>query len=795
MLPFMLKIYTSLILLLTITMGYGQIELHHRVTVDLTTTPLSSLVDCGVEVDHGILRPGKSYSNDMPLSVIECLQEAGVDYEIVIRDMANYYAVRANTEDQTDLGHTATLHAMDQLCLTDLPAYTRYRTPSNYDFGDMGGYLTYEEAIDNLSRMSELYPDLVTPLLPIGDIQTHEGLPVYYLRISDNAATDELDEPEVLYTSLHHAREPNSLAQNLYYMWYLLENYERDPEIRAIVDHTELYFVPIINPDGYLYNEAISPMGGGLWRKNRAVINGNTQGVDLNRNYGFQWGIDEQGSSPDPESQTYRGPAPFSEPETRAIRQLCQERNFRIALNYHTFGNILIFPWAYSDEATPDDAVFQGLGEAFTADNRYVYGVGSSVLGYTVNGDSDDYMYALEEGKLPIIAMTPEVGAWMDGFWPSPDRIDLLNKQSMLQNSRVAQSTHNLTVASVETMPFYASDTPLMIPISVKRYGFSSAPVTITVAPTDPTVTAGLTTMVTLEQMEDRELQLEVPPLPTGTYGFVVAVDMAHYTQLDTFNLRVIDPSNLGIEQVIASTDFLDWSTESDWSITTADFVSAPQSLTDSPDADYESLRSYEVDLLTDINLADYVDPVLRFMVKYDIEEDYDYGQLQFSNDGGLTWQALCGTYTEEGVANQIADLPVYDGMSDWVMEEVDLSSIVSDVLIDIRMVLVTDASVEEDGMYIDDLVLTGRSTLPSAVGELWADSDVKIFPNPTEDVLYIQNSKEVTNCYIYDAWGQQVDVPWTERSINLQQLPAGLYHIQLQLGTTARYSQTVVKR
>ena len=115
------------------------------------------------------------------------------------------------------------------------------------------------------------------------------------MKISDNPNTDE-PEPEVLYTALHHAREPESLSQLIYYMWYVLENYATDPEVQALVDNTEMYFAPCINPDGYLYNEQTDPNGGGLWRKNRRDNLDGEFGVDLNRNYDFSWGYDDTGS-------------------------------------------------------------------------------------------------------------------------------------------------------------------------------------------------------------------------------------------------------------------------------------------------------------------------------------------------------------------------------------------------------------------------------------------------------------------------------------------------------------------
>ncbi len=120
------------------------------------------------------------------------------------------------------------------------------------------------------------------------------------VKISDNPNVNET-EPEVLYTALHHAREPVGAMQMLFYMYYLLENYDNDPFIQALVDNTEMYFVPVVNPDGYVYNQTTNPNGGGMWRKNRRN-NGSAglYGSDLNRNYGYMWGYDNNGSSPYP---------------------------------------------------------------------------------------------------------------------------------------------------------------------------------------------------------------------------------------------------------------------------------------------------------------------------------------------------------------------------------------------------------------------------------------------------------------------------------------------------------------
>ena len=132
----------------------------------------------------------------------------------------------------------------------------------------MGGYLTYTEALQEIDDMASLYPDLISVRAPISNFTTFEGRNLHWVRISDNASMDE-NEPEVLYTAVHHAREAITIQQMVYFMWYILENYDSSDEIKTIIDNTELYFVPFVNPDGFVYNETTNPNGGGLWRKNR----------------------------------------------------------------------------------------------------------------------------------------------------------------------------------------------------------------------------------------------------------------------------------------------------------------------------------------------------------------------------------------------------------------------------------------------------------------------------------------------------------------------------------------------
>lgn len=280
---------------------------------------------------------------------------------------------------------------------------------------DMGGYHTYSEVIAELDSMHGLYPSLTSAPIDIG--HSLEDSVIWAFKISDNPGVDE-DEPEVFYNSLIHAREPAGMEVLLYFMWHLLDNYGIDSSATYLVDSRELWVVPVVNPDGYCYNEYEYPDGGGMWRKNRRDCGGGDWGVDLNRNFGYQWGYDDNGSSPYCWDETYRGSGPFSEPTTQVIRDFFYSRNFVMCLDNHTHGEWLLYPWCYDQLYTPDHDLFVAIAESMAVFNGHIPGTAWECL-YPVNGGSVDWEY----GELGIIAISPEIGNDDDGFWPPPSRI------------------------------------------------------------------------------------------------------------------------------------------------------------------------------------------------------------------------------------------------------------------------------------------------------------------------------------------------------------------------------------
>ncbi|HSP06447.1 MAG TPA: M14 family metallopeptidase, partial [Acidobacteriota bacterium] len=308
------------------------------------------------------------------------------------------------------------------------------RTP--FAAANMGGFYTFSGVLQKLNDLRRKYKGLISEPVSIGT--SIEGRPIVAVKISDNVDADELDEPEALYTALHHSREPESLMCVMYFIEKLLEGYHRDPEITYIVDHRQLWFVPVVNPDGYVYNEQTNPGGGGLWRKNRRDNGDGTVGVDLNRNYGYKWAFDDLGSSPFGEDEAFRGAAPFSEPETQALRDFVTQRRFGTTLNYHSYKNAILYPWSYQSGGSPQQAVFRDLSHYMSRINEYATGTSWQILQYTANGEATDWLYAPLRDKQRIFSMTSEVGTKEDGFWPAPDRMLPLARENYASNLSLA---------------------------------------------------------------------------------------------------------------------------------------------------------------------------------------------------------------------------------------------------------------------------------------------------------------------------------------------------------------------
>ena len=786
------RLFVLLIALFTNSFLFAQSQQQYaRVKVNLENRLISELAALGLDAEHGDFQVGHYFTGDFSTSEIQQIANAGFSYDILIDDVQQHY-VEQNKRDNSFV-QPRTAGVCSGVGFYD------YYVPENFQLGSMGGFFTYEEMFQHLDAMHDQYPDLITERQPIGSMLTHEGREIYWLKISDNAAIDETNEAEVFYNSLHHSREPNSLSQNIYFMWYLLERYDTDPEVKYLVDNVEMYFVPMVNPDGYVYNQTTNPDGGGLWRKNKrdndsnGIFDPNFDGVDLNRNYGFEWGFDDFGSSPNMESAVYRGEAPFSEPETQNIRDFCNAHEFQIAMNYHTYGNLLIYPWSYSDQLA--DPAFETIGEALNRENKYFVGTSTQTVGYQVNGPADDWMYGEMNSKPPIFSMTPEVGYNTYGFWPPASEIIRFCQSTILQNLTVAHLPLRYGLATEQNDPVF-TEIDGQFDFDFKRYGFQDGELTVSLEAASSNIMAISTPQVfDIDQGDQVSSSFGYSLISDIQDGevlrFVLSVDNGLYTISDTI------VKSYGLPEGIYENDFttLDgWSntgTSDGWQATTAIFHSAPSSITDSPVGNYQANTESYIQLDNPISLMNAERATLYFWTRWEIERYRDYAQVQISKDDGLSWEPVCGKYTVAGTVFQDFEEPVYQSFQyDWVLEEMDISEFVGEEIL-IRFLIKSDDSfLTGDGFYFDDLTV---STFEEVVSSSTFDIDDFNFsqnrPNPAKDYTVIDLVKPVSgSLHVYNMLGAEVltqEIQDREDAIvlNTADWAAGLYSYRLLVG------------
>jgi hypothetical protein len=362
---------------------------------------------------------------ELPLDVAAVTPEAGIE---VIADAADLRALDARGVPWTlrtpDLSAFYAARLLQGAALAQQPpAELGAGLTPPFAQGAMGGYWTFDQVVSVLDQLHAQYPAIVGVKQAIGT--TIEGRTLWAVKVSDNVGVDEA-EPETRFDALHHAREPEGMQAALWFLLFLAEGYGSDPLATYLVNARETWFVPVVNPDGYVYNQTTNPAGGGLWRKNRRNNGDGNFGVDPNRNYPFQWGFDDEGSSPFTGSEIYRGTGPASEPEIAAMTAFLAARDFRTALSIHTYSDLWLLPYGYA-EVDPDNlGQYLEVGAVCVEDNGYALGSVPDLL-YLANGGTID----TEEGLHGTLSMSPEIGGPEDGFWPPTDRIVPLAEENL----------------------------------------------------------------------------------------------------------------------------------------------------------------------------------------------------------------------------------------------------------------------------------------------------------------------------------------------------------------------------
>jgi hypothetical protein len=487
----------------------------------------------------------------------------------------------------------------------------------------------------------------------------------------------------------------------IYYMWWLLENYGVHPWATYCVDNRELYFVPIVNPDGYIYNEINFDSSSG-WRKNRRPNSDSVSyGVDLNRNYSEAWG-EVHGSSRDMSSNTYGGTAAFSEPETRAVRDYHQKVKPSLAFSLHTYGESYLTPWGCRDTAPQFGVYADLLSDFIPRVGNHLYGVTCQLFGYYSCGTTRDYMHT--QGTY---TWTPELGSLnQGGFWPQKEHISVIAHDNLgaMQYCSWASGAFarikNIEVA--ECVP--GSETEIIVTVANKGVSRPARNVSVRlISPGDAAKPVG--DSLSLGNIEKRSstsnaafpLTLYIEPSAEymDTIPAIVTVRQEGVvTDSDSLLLFV------GKQHVIFADDAEQGNGNWDgtgimaqWNTTSVDAAGKAHGFADSPYGNTAFNTNSRFQLRQPISLVNAQNPYMEFTAKWSIDKAGDYVEVLVSDTGSGNWKAPTGRHTLSGK---------YVGSSHWIKERIALHDYIGSV-ITMQFHSYADNWSAGDGFYFDD--------------------------------------------------------------------------------------------
>ncbi len=269
--------------------------------------------------------------------------------------------------------------------------------PSWYD-----DYRPLDGVFDRLDALIAARPDRVSAV-ELG--LSLEGRTIRGIRVTNPGGPD--DRPVVVVVGALHAREWITVASTVFVAERFATSADGSAD-DALLDEVALVVVPVANPDGYVYSWDFER----LWRKNRR----DGIGVDLNRNWGVQWG--GEGASAVPEEGNYHGEGPFSEPETVALRDFIDAQpEVLTMLDVHAFGQLVLYPWGYETVDSEDDARFDelanDLSDAMWAPHEQWYTPLQSADFYPAAGNSADWAYGVHGIHALALELRP---TFMEGW-------------------------------------------------------------------------------------------------------------------------------------------------------------------------------------------------------------------------------------------------------------------------------------------------------------------------------------------------------------------------------------------
>ncbi len=717
-----------------------------------TALPLDSLLAGGFDIVS--LKKGAWADLYVHPGDEERLQTLGAAPQLLDDAVERHFAERAGLE----LGARRQPAPAKVLSAVGADGVFRIEALPPFGSGSMGGYWTLAEIKMKLdSLVASDTRDLIADKLDtLGT--TAQGRPIWGLRLGRRMDAPDL-RPAVVFNALTHAREPEGMQTLFFFVDDLLSRYDTDSFARYLLDQRVIYICPVVNPDGYFYNQTLSPGGGGTWRKNRRN-NGTSYGVDLNRNFGFKWGYDNLGSSPTPSNETYRGPSAFSEPETQAQRDLVNSLQPVTGLSFHSYSDLFIHPWGYATLTPPDSMAFWEWNDEATRGSPYFAGEGPRIL-YATNGDFNDWTYGDTVARPRCYSWTPEIGTDADGFWPAPSRILPLARENLLKCYTVAAIAGpyvRLESSSLAGGELVAG-LPTRLAVRARNLGLAATPanLTATLSPLDAgaeVLPGGATVLfpalpsLTSGDATDGAAFL-VGASDTVTLGRMLRFEVAFtadggYFSRDTVELLVGRPTTVLLEPCET---LADWTASSGWGVVSTDARHPDRYFTDSPAGNYPDNANLRLTSKGRLDLSKSRHAYAFFEARWLAEQTYDGTVVEASLDS-VSWTPLAGRGTSAGVfLPQPAGQPIYQASRYlWKTDRLDLSAFAGPAgsAVRLRLRTVSDGYVNYDGFSFDSLRVLlfdpAQQPVPTAVGPAAAPllELAAPWPNPARSIAHL---------------------------------------------------------
>lgn len=703
-----------------------------------------------LEIDHFSPSTDGAIIATISAHALHHLQSSGSSYEVLVDDVSKHFreeskkffekakkdGVEAATSEYAPMARTAFEKAC-QSVQAFMPTPSLFSS-NGLPQGSMGGFFTYTEMVAKIDQVVSMFPTMVQKI-NLG--MSHQSRVIWAVKISDNVTTDE-NEPEVLYTGLQHAREAITGTSLIFFMQYLLQNYASNPQVKALVDSREIFIIPCTNPDGYSYNQQTDPTGGGMWRKNRRN-NGSSYGVDMNRNYGVDWGNCSGASSScgstSPTSDTYFGPSVFSEPETRAIRDFVYSRKFVTAIDQHCTGPYYSLPFGRPSLHTMsalDQKFYTYVPALMGKFNGHRAGNSPQTVNYEVAGGIKDWLLMGDIGvgsgpKGKIYGMTGEAGSGMttgEDFWAPSSQIINLCKGLVFQDLQLAliagsyfdfQDINDLNITSRSGN----------FEFSLRRVGLQNAPATVSLIPLENIMWSGPPVTINSFPNYYDSVKRRIPYLLGNNLGngqrvsFVWRVESGGITIYDTVS-KIFNALPLIVDDMETGAATTSWtinpapptgSYNTTWGYTTSSAFAGSRSFAESPTGNYAAGSTRTAQYRTNLDLTGATAAYLSFWVRHKAENFRDKLRVQVARGNApTTWITLCGKNTVQGNnvdGGTLSDQAALTGIrEEWTREHFDLTAFSGENALRFRLEFTSSSTDDnfdfsvDDGFYIDNL-------------------------------------------------------------------------------------------